>query len=143
MNMRSAIFTLVFTLVFGSTSAFAQTTELYVFKNERKEHLQAARKARKDAREQKVGNDFYMRVRTQTSSNQAKMEVNMKKSHDTEIRVTDMNGLELATVYKGELEEGQYEFSYAPEGTLRKPFVCQLLIDGKTESMRVVKFNSF
>lgn len=142
-DMRSAIIGLTISLVFSSISAFAQSNALYVFKNERKEHLQAARKARKEAREKNVANDFYMRVRTQTSTNKAKMEVKMKKGHDTEIRVTDMNGTALATVYKGELEEGQYEFSYEPEGTLRKPFVCQVLIDGKTESMRVVKFNSF
>lgn len=141
--MRSAIFSVTIVILLTSLSVSAQDNGLYVFKNERKEHLQAARKARKEARENKVANDFYMRVRTQTSTNKAKMEVKMKKGHDTEIRVTDMNGTALATVYKGELEEGQYEFSYEPVGTLRKPFVCQLLIDGKTEAMKVVKFNSF
>ncbi len=141
--MRSAIIILFCGLVLGNLSALAQSSDLYVFKNERKEHLQAARKARKLAREKAVANDFYMRVRTQTSLNKAKMEVKMKKAHDTEIRVTDMNGTELAMLHKGTLEEGQYEFSYEPEGTLRKPFVCQLLIDGKTEAMKVVKFNSF
>ena len=84
-----------------------------------------------------------MRVRTQTSLSTAKMQVDMKKSHDTTIRVTDMNGAELAMLHQGELKEGQYEFTYAPEGNLRKPFVCQVMIDGKTEAMKVVKFNSF
>jgi hypothetical protein len=71
------------------------------------------------------------------------MEIAMKKSYDAEIKVTDMNGTELATVYKGELKEGQHEFYFEPEGDIRKPFVCQLLLDGKTEAMKIVKFNSF
>lgn len=138
-----AIISILCVIFFISTSAFAQTSELYVFKNERKEHLDAARKARKEAREKKVSDDFYIRVRTQTSKNAAQVQVSMKKTHNAEVRVTDMNGNEIATVYKGELQEGEYEFNYEPEGTLRKPFVCQLMIDGKTEAMRVVKFNSF
>ncbi len=121
----------------------AQSSELYVFKNERKEHLDAARRARAEAREKAVANDIYMRVRTLTSLSSAKMEVDMKKSHDTTIRVTDMNGTELATLFSGELGQGQHEFTFEPEGNLRKPFVCQVLIDGKTEAMKVVKFNSF
>jgi hypothetical protein len=121
----------------------AQSSELYVFKNERKEHLEAARKARAEAREKDVAGDIYMRVRTQTSLSTAKMQVDMKKSHDTTVRVTDMNGAELAMLHQGELKEGQYEFTYEPEGNLRKPFVCQVMIDGKTEAMKVVKFNSF
>lgn len=142
-DMRSAIFSITIIILLSTLSVSAQNNGLYVFKNERKEHLQAARKARKEAREKKVGNDFYMRVRTQTSLNSAQMQISMKKAHDAEIRVTDMHGTELAMLYKGELTEGQYEFKYEPEGTLRKPFVCQLLIDGKTEAMKVVKFNSF
>ena|GEM_PF-1118381 len=135
----------IITFLLGTfvTSCFGQSSELYVFKNERKEHLDAARKAREVEREKAVSNDFYMRVRTQTSLSTAKMQVDMKKSHDTTIRVTDMNGAELATLHKGELKEGQHEFTYEPEGNLRKPFVCQVMIDGKTEAMKVVKFNSF
>ena len=121
----------------------AQSSELYVFKNERKEHLDEARRARAEAREKAVANDIYMRVRTLTSLSSAKMEVDMKKAHDTVIRVTDMNGAELATLFSGELGQGQHEFTFEPEGNLRKPFVCQVLIDGKTEAMKVVKFNSF
>ncbi|MBI1286164.1 MAG: hypothetical protein GC178_01155 [Flavobacteriales bacterium] len=139
--MRSAIFILL--LSGWVTSALAQSTELYVFKDERKEALNAARKAREEHRAKAVSNDFYMRVRTLTSLQTAKMEVSMKKAHDAEVKVTDMNGQELATLHKGELKEGQYEFSYAAEGNLRKPLVCQLLIDGKTEAMKVVKFNAF
>lgn len=124
-------------------SASAQSSELYVFRNERKEHFAAARKARAEARAKAVSNDFYIRVRTQTSLSTAKMQVDMKKSHDTTIKVTDMNGSELATLHTGELQEGLHEFTYEPEGNLRKPFMCQLMIDGKTEAMKVVKFNSF
>lgn len=139
--MRPAIF-IIISLAFFASKANGQT-ELYVFKDERKEHLQAARKARKEAREKAVQNDFYMRVRTQTSLSTAKMEIAMKKAYDAVVKVTDMNGTELATVFEGELAEGQHEFYFEPEGTLRKPFVCQLLIDGKTEAMKVVKFNAF
>ena len=140
--MRLPIITL-FILFLAATVAQAQTPELYVFKDERKEHLKAAKQARAVAREKAVQNDFYMRVRTQTSISQAKMEIAMKKTHDAEIKVTDMNGNALATVYKGELTEGHHEFYFEPEGDIRKPFVCQLLLDGKTEAMKVVKFNSF
>ena len=139
--MRSATLTFILFLTFG-TSASAQT-ELYVFKDKRKEHLKAARKERKEAREKAIQNDFYMRVRAQTSLSKAKMEIAMKKPHDAVIRVTDMNGNELATIYEGELDKGQHEFYYEPEGNLRKPFVCQLMLDGKTEAMKVVKFNAF
>ena len=128
---------------FFASNAIAQSSELYVFKNERKEHFKAAKLARAAAREKAVANDFYMRVRTQTSLSTAKMQVDMKKSHETTIRVTDMNGSELAMLHSGELEKGMHEFTYEPEGNLRKPFVCQLMIDGKTEAMKVVKFNSF
>lgn len=139
--MRSAIFILTF-LVLAVVKSNAQT-ELYVFKDERKEHLKAARKDRKMAREKAVQNDFYMRVRTQTSLSKAKMEIAMKKSHEAVIKVTDMNGALLDTIYEGELEKGQHEFYYEAEGSLRKPFVCQLMLDGKTEAMKVVKFNAF
>lgn len=121
----------------------AQPTELYVFKNERKEHLAAARKARAVAREKAVAKDFYMRVRTQTSVRKATMQLTMRKPHETVVRITDMNGMELATLYRGTLEKGVYEFAFVPQNNLRKPFVCQVLIDGKTEAMKVVKFNSF
>ncbi len=140
--MRRIIFTTLITVFFAS-NIMAQSSDLYVFKNERKEHFKAAKLARATAREKAVSNDFYMRVRTQTSLSTAKMHVDMKKSHDTTIRVTDMNGSELAMLYTGELEEGMHEFTYEPKGNLRKPFVCQLMIDGKTEAMKVVKFNSF
>lgn len=140
--MRPIIFTL-FALLILSAVAQAQTPELYVFKDERKEHLKAAKLARQQAREKAVQNDFYMRVRTQTSLSKAKMEISMKKSYSAEIKVTDMNGTELATVYKGELKAGQHEFYFEPEGDIRKPFVCQLLLDGKTEAMKIVKFNAF
>ncbi|MCF8461165.1 MAG: hypothetical protein K9G46_10590 [Flavobacteriales bacterium] len=126
-----------------ATNCKGQSSELYIFKDSHKEHLESARKARAEAREKNVAGDIYMRVRTQTSLSTAKMQVDMKKSHDTTIRVTDMNGAELAMLHQGELKEGQYEFTYAPEGNLRKPFVCQVMIDGKTEAMKVVKFNSF
>ena len=126
-----------------SLTVSAQNNGLYVFKNERKEHLQAARKSRKEAREKAVENDFYMRVRTLTSMHTAKMMIDMKKSYSAVVKVTDMNGTELATVFDGELEKGQHEFVFEPEGNLRKPFVCQLMLDGKTEAMKVVKFNSF
>ncbi len=134
---------ILFLLATVVTNCFAQSSELYVFKNERKEHLEAARNAREVSREKAVSNDFFMRVHTLTSLSTAKMEVAMKKSHDTIIRVTDMNGAELATLFAGELAEGQHEFTFEPEGNLRKPFVCQVMIDGKTEAMKVVKFNSF
>lgn len=140
--MRSALFTLI-TIIALSGLATAQNTELYVFKDERKEHLKAARKARKEAREKAVQNDFYMRVRTQTSLSKAKMEIAMKKPYAAVIQVTDMNGTLLDTIYEGELTEGQHEFFYEPEGNLRKPFVCRLMLDGKTEAMKVVKFNAF
>ena len=140
--MRLPIITL-FILFSAANMAQAQTPEPYVFKDERKEHLKAAKRAREVAREKAVQNDFYMRVRTQTSISQAKMEIAMKKAYNAEIKVTDMNGTELTTVYKGELTEGQHEFYFEPEGDIRKPFVCQLLLDGKTEAMKVVKFNSF
>lgn len=140
--MKSALFTLI-TVVAVSGFAAAQNSNLYVFKDERKEHLKAARKARKEAREKAVQNDFYMRVRTQTSLSKAKMEIAMKKSHDAVIKVTDMNGALLDTIYEGELEKGRHEFYYEAEGSLRKPFVCQLMLDGKTEAMKVVKFNAF
>ena len=137
-------FTLFFVIVMGfSFTASAQSNGLYVFKNERKEHQQAARKSRKEAREKAVENDFYMRVRTLTSISTAKMMIDMKKSYSAVVKVTDMNGTELATVFEGELTKGQHEFTYEPEGNLRKPFVCQLMLDGKTEAMKVVKFNSF
>ena len=126
-----------------SLTATAQTSELYVFKNERKEHFKKARLERAAAREKAVANDFYMRVRTQTSMSTAMMMIDMKKSHDAEVRITDMNGTELLMVFKGELGEGKHEFTYEPEGNLRRPFVCQLMLDGKTEAMKVVKFNSF
>jgi hypothetical protein len=129
-------------LVCFASSASAQT-ELYVFKDERKEHLKAARKERKEAREKAVQHDFYMRVRTQTSMSKAKMEIAMKKKYNAVVKVTDMNGTLLDTVYQGELKKGQYEFYFKPEGNLRKPFVCQLVLDGKTEAMKVVKFNAF
>ena len=54
-----------------------------------------------------------------------------------------MNGTELAMIFKGGLGEGKHEFNYEPEGNLRKPLVCQLILEGKTEAMKVVKFNSF
>ena len=134
---------LSFAIIIACGSVASAQTELYIFKDERKEHLKAARKARQEAREKAVENDFYMRVRTQTSQSKAKMEIAMKKPHDAEIKVADMNGNEFAVVYKGELKEGQHEFYYEADGNLRKPFVCQLLIDGKTEAMKVVKFNAF
>lgn len=140
--MKSATLTFILAIAF-SAFASAQKTELYVFKDERKEHLKAARKARKEAREKAVANDFYMRVRTQTSLSKAKMEIAMKKPHDAIVKVTDMNGTLLDTLFEGELAVGQYEFYYEPAGSIRKPFVCQLMIDGKTEAMKVVKFNSF
>lgn len=141
-NMKSIFLTLTL-MVWYAIGAFAQSTELYVFKNERKEALEAARKAREEHRAKAVSNDFYLRVRTLTSLQTAKMELSMKKTHDAEVKVTDMNGQELATLHKGELKEGQYEFRYEADGNLRKPLVCQLLIDGKTEAMKVVKFNAF
>ena len=141
--MRIGILALVLSFVMSGITANAQTNNLYVFKNERKEHLQAAKRARKEAREKAVQNDFYMRVRTLTSLSTANMMIDMKKSHSAVVRVTDMNGTELAMVFEGELEKGQHEFIYEPEGNLRKPFVCQLLLDGKTKAMKVVKFNSF
>lgn len=140
--MKPSIFVLLLGTAWAN-STIAQSTDLYIFKNERKEAFEAARKAREEHRAKAVSNDFYMRVRTLTSTQTAKMEVNMKKPHDTEIKVSDMNGTELATLHKGELKEGQYEFNYEAEGNLRKPLVCQLLIDGKTEAMKVVKFNAF
>jgi hypothetical protein len=140
--MKTIILTLV-TIVALSGTLAAQNTNLYVFKDERKEHLKAARKARKEAREKAVQNDFYMRVRTQTSLSKAKMEIAMKKSYEAVIQVTDMNGALLDTIFEGQLAEGQHEFYYEPEGNLRKPFVCKLMLDGKTEAMKVVKFNSF
>lgn len=136
----------IFVLLFGvgwCNSTMAQSADLYVFKNERKEAFEAARKAREEHRAKAVSNDFYMRVQTLASLQTAKMQLNMKKAHNAEIKVADMNGNELATLHKGELEKGQYEFSYEAEGNLRKPLVCQLLIDGKTEAMKVVKFNAF
>ena len=54
-----------------------------------------------------------------------------------------MNGTELAMIFKSGLGEGKYEFTYEPESNLRKPFVCQLMLEDKTEAMKVVKFNSF
>ncbi|MCB9205429.1 MAG: hypothetical protein H6603_10670 [Flavobacteriales bacterium] len=140
--MRQALFTILIS-VFCLLKVNAQSTELYVFKDERKEHLKAARKERAEAREKAVQRDFYMRVHTQTSISTAKLEISMKKAHEAELKVTDMNGQELATLHKGQLTEGQHEFSYEAEGNLRKPLVCQLLIDGKTEAMKVVKFNAF
>ena len=141
--MRIGILALVLSFVMSGITANAQTNNLYVFKNERKEHLQAAKRARKEAREKAVQNDFYMRVKTLTSMSTAKMIIDMKKSHSAVVRVTDMNGTELAKVFEGLLEKGQHEFIFEPDGNLRKPFVCQLLLDGKTEAMKVVKFNSF
>lgn len=140
--MKPALITLCMLLA-TATIASAQTPELYVFKDERKEHLKAAKRARQEAREKAVQNDFYMRVRAQTSQSKAKMEIAMKKAYEAEIKVTDMDGNQLATVYKGELAEGQHEFYFEPEGDLKKPFVCQLLLDGKTEAMKIVKFNAF
>jgi len=140
--MKQATLIFLATLVLHLTTT-AQTSELYVFKNERKEHFKAARLARVAAREKAVANDFYMRIRTQTSISTAMMMIDMKKSYDAEVRITDMNGTELAMVFKGQLTEGKHEFTYEPEGNLRKPFVCQLTLDSKTEAMKVVKFNSF
>lgn len=139
MKSGMLIATLVACFALGATAQ----TELYVFKDERKEHLKAARKERKEAREKAVQHDFYMRVRTQTSISKAKMEIAMKKKYDAVVKVTDMNGTLLDTLYEGELRKGQYEFYFEPEGNLRKPFVCQLVLDGKTEAMKVVKFNAF
>ncbi len=141
--MRTPLIVLMLFSLFGAFKVVAQSKELYVFKDERKEHLEAARIARKEAREKKVSNDFNMRVRTLTSLNEAVVQVSMKKTHNTELIIADMNGTHLASIQKGELKKGQYEFTYAPEGTIRKPFVCSLLIDGRTEAMRIVKFNSF
>ena len=141
--MRSALIALLLLSIVGTFEVEAQPKEMYVFKNVRKEHLKAARKARKEARERKVSHDFYMRVRTLASLNEAKVEVSMKKPHQTELIIADMNGTQLASIHKGELEKGLYEFTYAPDGAIRKSFVCSLVIDGKTEAMRVVKFNSF
>ncbi len=139
--MKPAIIFIAFLLIAGATAA--QPKELYVFKDVGKEHLKAARKARKEAREKNVKNDFYMRVRTIASLNEAKVQVSMKRAHDAELTISDMNGTLLASIQKGELQKGQHEFTYAPEGSLHRPFVCRLLIDGRTEAMRVVKFNSF
>jgi len=142
-DMKSTITILSLGLLLASNAVFGQSTELYVFKNERLEHLKKARKERKEAREKAVQNDFYMRVRTQTSISKAKMEIAMKKAYNAVIQVTDMNGALLDTVFEGQLAEGQHEFYYEPEGNLRKPFVCRLMLDGKTEAMKVVKFNAF
>lgn len=141
--MRTILYSIAFGLLLIDFTASAESSELYVFKIERKEHFKAARKVRAEAREMNVAKDFYIRVRTFTSLNTAKVQVDMKKAHDTTIKVTDMNGAELATLFAGELAEGQHEFTYEPEGNLRKPFMCQLLIDGRAEAMKVVKFNSF
>lgn len=141
--MKRIIIGLVGIYFISTVAVHGQNTELYVFKDERKEHLELARKVREAERAKAVSNDFYMRVRTQTSLSTAKMEIDMKKSYDAEIRVTDMDGTEVAQVFKGELKKGQHEFTYTPEGNLRKPFVCELKLDGKTEAMKVVKFNSF
>ena len=65
------------------------------------------------------------------------MELAMKKAYEAEIRIADMNGNEIATVHQGMLQEGNHEFYFQPKGSLRKPFVCQLMIDGKTEAMKV------
>jgi len=140
--MRKITISIAFGMLFCSFSVMAQT-ELYVFKNVRKEHLKAAKKAREEAREKRVSNDFFMRIRTLATLNEARIQVNMKKRHNTELVIADMNGRQLASIQSGELEVGQHDFTYSPEGTLRKPFVCRLLIDGKTEAMKVVKFNSF
>ena len=67
----------------------------------------------------------------------------MTKAHDAELVISDMNGNHVASIHKGELTEGDHEFSYLAEGNTRKPFVCKLNIDGRTEAMKVVKFNSF
>lgn len=141
--MKHAILLFLACYLGSTVIAWGQTTDLYVFKDERKEHFAKAKKEREEERAKAVGNDFYMRVRTQTSLSTAKMEIDMKKDHDAEIRVTDMDGTEVAKVYKGELKKGQHEFIYQPEGNLRKPYVCELKLDGKTEAMKVVKFNSF
>jgi len=141
-TMKQAILVLLAAMALSLT-ATAQSSNLYVFKNERREHLKAAKLARASAREKAVANDFFIRIRTQTSMSTAMMMIDMKKPYDAEVRITDMNGAELAMVFKGELGEGKHEFIFEPEGNLRKPFVCQLMIDGKTEAMKVVKFNSF
>ena len=140
--MKLTTITITLGMLLCSFSSEAQT-ELYVFKNVRREHLKAAKKARQEAREKHVSNDFYMRIRTLATLNEARVQVNMKKAHNTELIIADMNGTQLASIQSGELNVGQHDFTYAPEGTLRKPFVCRLLIDGKTEAMKVVKFNSF
>lgn len=129
-------------IAFLAQQAAAQTS-LYVFRDERKEHLKAARKERLAALEKAVQNDFHIRIRPLTSESTARMEIAMKKAYETEILISDMDGNQLATLHKGQLEEGKHEFYFQPEGSLRKPFVCQLLIDGKTEAMKVVKFNAF
>jgi hypothetical protein len=141
-KMKQVIIALLATMALSLT-ATAQSNNLYVFKNERREHLKAAKLERAAAREKAVANDFFIRIRTQTSMSTAMMMIDMKKPYDAEVRITDMNGAELAMVFKGKLGEGKHEFTYEPEGDLRKPFVCQLTLDGKTEAMKVVKFNSF
>lgn len=127
----------------GIISADAQNSNLYIFKNERKEHLNAARKARKLARERKLSNDYYIRVKTLASLNEANVWLSLKIPMNAEVVIADMNGNELALLQKGELDKGSHEFKYIPEGAINRPFVCTLKVDGKTEAMRVVKFNSF
>ena len=105
--------------------------------------MKAAKQARKLARKRNVSNDFYMRVRTLTSLNEASISLSLKRHMNTEVVIADMNGNELASLQNGELNKGSHEFKYSPGGAMNKPFVCKLIVDGKTEAMRVVKFNSF
>ena len=63
--MSRTVFTTALLTILTSSSVFAQT-ELYIFKDERKEHMKAAKKAREEAREKAVSNDFFLRVKPLT-----------------------------------------------------------------------------
>ncbi|MFT4680489.1 MAG: hypothetical protein ACI9FU_001575 [Granulosicoccus sp.] len=134
---------LTLVLVSIGLASWAQPKEPYVFKHEKRHHMNEARKARKAHQEAALHNYYELNVWTKTMTNQAKVDLHLTKEMDAELAICDMEGNTLQKIHTGKLRKGRHRFDYNPEVTQHRPLVCVLRVDGRLEAMKVLKFNAF
>ena len=130
-------------LALGFTTSWAQPKELYVFKNEKRSHMAQAKKERQERREAALHQHYDLNVWTRTMTNQAKVDLNLKRDIDAELAICDMEGNTLEQIHSGRLKKGRHKFDYDSTVPQHRPLVCVLRVDGRLEAMKVVKFNAF
>lgn len=135
----------ILTLILVSTgfASWAQPKEPYVFKHEKRNHMNEARKARKAHREAALHQYYDLNVWTKTMTNQAKVDLHLQKEMDAELAICDMEGNTLQQIHTGKLRKGNHHFDYDSSVPQHRPLVCVLRVDGRLEAMKVVKFNAF